>query len=89
LVVKDLDVCFTDISWLQLWSFSKFFMLMTYAFFVCQGSVGLSTYLSLFVVWCISLCTSAVGSKDLPPPTLKLAAEEVSAVLHSAEPSKS
>ncbi|CAM6013950.1 unnamed protein product [Sphagnum balticum] len=53
------------------------------------GSVGLSTYLSLFVVWCISLCTSAVGSKDLPPPTLKLAAEEVSAVLHSAEPSKS
>ncbi|CAM6035787.1 unnamed protein product [Sphagnum compactum] len=53
------------------------------------GSVGLSTYLSLFVVWCISLCTSAVGSKDLPPPTLKLAAEEVAAVLHSAEPSKS
>ncbi|CAK9258317.1 unnamed protein product [Sphagnum jensenii] len=53
------------------------------------GSVGLSTYLSLFVVWCISLCTSAVGTKDLPPPTLKLAAEEVSAVLHSAEPSKS
>jgi hypothetical protein len=53
------------------------------------GSVGFSTYLSLFVVWCISLCTSAVGSKDLPPPTLKLAAEEVSAVLHSAEPSKS
>jgi hypothetical protein len=82
-VLKDLDVCFADISWLQLWSFSYC------VFLVCQGSVGLSTYLSLFVVWCISLCTSAVGSKDLPPPTLKLAAEEVSAVLHSAEPSKS
>jgi hypothetical protein len=69
--------------------FHIFYVLMTCVFFVCQGSVGLSTHLSLFVVWCISLCTSAVGSKDLPPPTLKLAAEEVSAVLHSAEPSKS
>jgi hypothetical protein len=43
---------------------------------------------SLFVIWCVSLCASRVSSKDMPAPALRLAAEEVTAVLHSTAPSQ-
>jgi hypothetical protein len=44
---------------------------------------------SLFIIWCVSLCSSHIASKDMPAPVLKLAAEEVASVLHSNGSSQS
>lgn len=48
-----------------------------------QGTTSLGTMVSFFVIWCVSLCASHIDSKDMPPPVLKLAAEEVASVLQS------
>jgi hypothetical protein len=48
-----------------------------------KGTTSLGTMVSFFVIWCVSLCASHIDSKDMPPPVLKLAAEEVASVLQS------
>ena len=45
--------------------------------------MSFGTMVSLLVIWCVSLCASRISRKDMPALALRLAAEEVTAVLHS------